>query len=82
MKHISAELIAILAVGVTLAGLILVGQHRLEDRLLAGQHRLEDRLLAVEKEQARMLGLLEGIGLAGQTGKPGGQSAAAPAPQT
>ena len=64
MKSVSAELIAIIATGVALAGLLLASQHRLEDRLLAsqdrledrllaGQHRLEDRLLAVEKEQAR-----------------------------
>lgn len=82
MKSISAELIAILAVGITLAGLILVGQHRLEDRLLAGQHRLEDRLLSVEKEQARTRGLLEGIGLTGQTGEAGEQAATAPASRT
>ena len=65
MKSLSAELIAIIATGVALAGLQVVGQHRLEDRLLAGQHRLEDRLLtgqhrledrllAVETEQARI----------------------------
>ena len=29
--------------------------------------RLEDRLLAVEKEQARMSGLLEGLGFTGRT---------------
>ena len=42
MKTVSAELIAIIATGAALAGLMLVSQHR-----------LEDRLLAVEKEQAR-----------------------------
>ena len=46
MKSLSAELIAIIATGVALAGLLLAGQHRLEDRLLAGEHRLENRLLA------------------------------------
>ena len=46
MKSLTAELIAIIATGVALAGLLLASQHRLEDRLLAGQHRLEDRLLA------------------------------------
>ena len=73
MKSLSAELIAIVATGAALAGLLTVGQHRLEDRLIsgqhrledrliAGQHRLEDRLLAVETEQARVNVLLEGAG--------------------
>ena len=61
MKTVSAELIAIIATGVALAGLLLASQHRLEDRLLAGQHRLEDRLLAVETEQARVGVILEGV---------------------
>ena len=74
MKSLSAELVAVVATGVALAGLILVGQerlesrliasqYRLEDRLLANQHRLEGRLLAVEKEQARTNALLEGADL-------------------
>ncbi|MDD9981632.1 MAG: hypothetical protein OXU81_09785 [Gammaproteobacteria bacterium] len=73
MKNLSAELVAIIATGVALAGLLLAGQHRLEDRLLAGQHRLEDRLLAVEKEQARIKALLEGAGFTvrRQDSKPG-----------
>lgn len=72
MKTVSAELIAIIATGVALAGLLLVSQHRLEDRLLAsqhrledrllaGQHRLEDRLLAVETEQARVGVILDRV---------------------
>ena len=71
MKILSAEIIAIIATGVALAGLQLVGQHRMEDRLIAsqhrmedsliaGQHRLEDRMLPVETEQARINALLEG----------------------
>ena len=78
MKSLSAELVAVIATGVALAGLILVGQerlesrliasqHRLEDRLLANQHRLEGRLLAVEKEQARTNALLEGADLASRS---------------
>ena len=74
MKSLSAELIAVIATGVALAGLLLVGQQRLEsrliasqqrleDRVLARQDRLEDRLLAVEKEQARTNALLEDAGL-------------------
>ena len=62
MKNLSAELIAIIATGVALAGLLLAGQNRMEDRLLAGQHRLGDRLLAVEKEQVRVNAFLEGAG--------------------
>ena len=61
VKTVSAELIAIIATGVALAGLLLASQHRLEDRLLAGQHRLEDRLLAVETEQARVGVILERV---------------------
>ena len=61
MKTVSAELIAIIATGVALAGLLLASQHRLEDRLLAGQHRLEDRLLAVETEQAGVGVILERV---------------------
>ena len=50
MKTISAELIAIIATGIALAGLMLVSQHR-----------LEDRLLAVETEQARAGVILERV---------------------
>ena len=84
MKSLSAELVAIIATGVALAGLLLASQHRLEDRLLASQHRLEDRLLAgqhqlesrllaVEKEQTRIKALLEGAGFTVQSrgSKPG-----------
>ena len=46
MKSLSAEFIAVIATGVALAGLILVGQERLESRLIASQHRLEDRRAA------------------------------------
>ena len=62
MRPLSAELIAIVATGATLAGLLVVGQHCLEDRLISGQHRLEDRLLAVETEQVRVNVLLEEFG--------------------
>lgn len=55
-RTVSAELIAILAVGAMLLGTIVYGQNR-----------IEDRLLAVEKEQARASGLLEGLGLTGRT---------------
>jgi len=53
-----AILIAILAGWVSLAGLVL----RLGGRI----DRLEARLAAVEKETARIGGLLEGLGLTGR----------------
>ena len=46
MKSLSPELIAVIATGVALAGLLLVGQQRLESRLIASQQRLENRLIA------------------------------------
>ena len=55
MAWITPEIIAIVAVGVALAGLVI-----------RGQHRLENRLFAVEKEQARTSGLLEGLGITGR----------------
>ncbi len=58
------EMLTMCAVGVALAGLILTNhrsliQHfqRLEDRLA----RLEDRFAVVEREQAHLAGLLEGL---------------------
>ena len=55
----SPELIAILAGWIALAGLVL----RLGGRI----DRVEARLASVEKETARMGGLLEGLGLTGRT---------------
>ena len=52
------ELIAILAGWISLAGLML----RLGGRI----DRVEARLAAVEKETARIGGLLEGLGLTGR----------------
>ena len=51
---ISSELVAVLGVGVALAGLMLAGQQRADKRM----GRIEDRLFAVEKGQARMEGKL------------------------
>ena len=51
---ISSELVAVLGVGVALAGLMLAGQQRADKRM----DRIEDRLIAVEKGQARMEGKL------------------------
>lgn len=51
------ELIAIIAATVALAGLILNGNRGLAQRM----DRLEDRLASVEREQAHLAGLLEGL---------------------
>ena len=58
MDGLSQELIAIVLVGIGLAGLILHLGKRID--------RLDVRLLAVGKEQARTSGLLEGLGLTGR----------------
>ena len=39
---------------------------RLEDKVDSGFQSMDDRLRQVETEQARMAGLLEGLGLAGK----------------
>ena len=39
---------------------------RLEDKVDAGFQAVDDRLRIVETEQARMAGLLEGLGLSGK----------------
>ena len=59
-------IVTILLVGLALAGLMRNGLVRLESRLGA----VEGRLVAVEKETARIGGLLEGLGLAGRTKPP------------
>ena len=67
----SAELIAIVAVGVSLAGLIMrvnLRIDRLEDRVGAFEKRTGDRFVAIEQgmaelreRMARLEGLLEGL---------------------
>ena len=59
-------IVTILLVGIALAGLMRSGLIRLESRLTA----VEGRLVTVEKETARIGGLLEGLGLAGRTMPP------------
>ena len=61
-------LIAILAVGVTLAGLILASSRglrqdmvRLESRMREDINQMSDRLARVEHSQAKLEGLLEGL---------------------
>ena len=65
-------IVTILLAGLALAGLMRNGLIRLESRLTAVEGRLESRLLAVEKETARIGGLLKGLGLAGRTTPPEG----------
>ena len=60
MKRISVELIGILGVGVALGGLVYSGQARTDNRLAA----LEVRMGSLEQRQARIEGLLEGLGQA------------------
>ena len=53
----SAELIAILAVGVALGGVLLTSLGAISDRL----GKVEDRLGGVEQRVARLEGLIEGL---------------------
>ena len=55
----SAELIAILAVGVALGGVLLTSLRGISVRL----GKVEERLGRVEKSVARLEGLVEGAGL-------------------
>ena len=59
-------IVTIVLVGLALGSLVYRGQTRLEGRLVA----VESRLVAVEKETARMGGLLEGLGLTGRAKAP------------
>ena len=59
-------IVTILLVGLALAGLMRNGLIRLESRLTA----VEGWLVTVEKETARIGGLLEGLGLVGRTKPP------------
>ena len=52
-----------------IATILLVGL-ALGTLILNGQTRLEKRLVAVEKETARIGGLIEGLGLTGRTKTP------------
>lgn len=55
----SAELIAILAVGVALGGVLLTSLRGIADRL----GKVEERLGGIEQRVARLEGLIEGAGL-------------------
>ena len=66
--ELAGILIAILAVGVTLAGLILASSRglrqdmvRLESRMREDINQMSDRLARVEHSQAKLEGLLEGL---------------------
>ena len=58
-KRLSPELIGILAVGLTLAGLMLNGQSRTDARLVA----LDARVSTLEQGLAHIRGLIEGSSL-------------------
>ena len=58
----SPELIAIITAAIALAGLNLVTTGRLGARITV----VEERLAEVQKETARLSGLLEGLGLSGR----------------
>ena len=69
----SSELIAIIGAAIALAGLNLVTTERLGARISSVEERLgarvtvvEERLAAVQKETARLSGLLEGFGVTGR----------------
>ena len=66
MDIITTETIAILAVGVSLA----IFMWRMNNTLRADITALGTRLTAVEKETARLGGLLEGLGLSGRLPQP------------
>ena len=64
----SPELIGILSVGVALAALVFTSMHRMDKRIDALEARidkridaLEARIAALEKGQARLEGLLDGL---------------------
>ncbi len=55
------DLIAIIAVGVALAGLILRQNNALRREMNERFKSLEDRMTQIEKQQAKLEGLLEGL---------------------
>ena len=57
----SAELIAILAVGVAVAGIVFNGQRTTRQDIKELRADLDGRLRAVEHGQAKIEGLLEGL---------------------
>lgn len=69
----SSELIAIIGAAIALAGLNLMTTERLGARIGSVEERLgarvtvvEERLAEVQKETARLSGLLEGLGVSGR----------------
>ena len=68
MNALMESLVPTISVIVTI---LLVGL-ALGTLILNGQTRLERRLVAVEKETARLGGLLEGLGLVGRATTPDG----------
>lgn len=64
-------IVTILLVGLALASLMRSALARLEGRLEGRLVAVENRLIAVERETARLGGLLEGLGLVGRAKTPG-----------
>ena len=60
-EPVTALVVTILGVGMSLAALIFVTTDRLHDRI----DRLETRMVALEKDVSQVKGLLRGIGVAG-----------------
>ena len=60
-ETMSGEIIAILAVGVALAGVILTSLKGTETRLREDMKQLSERVARVEHSQAKLEGLLEGL---------------------
>ena len=57
----SGEIIAVLAVGFALAGVILTSLKGTETRLREDMKQLSERVARVEHSQAKLEGLLEGL---------------------
>jgi hypothetical protein len=71
----TADAWTIIATGVALAVLITYLFAWLRSDMKEGHRALEERLRAVEHEQARVAGLLEGLGLTGRATPPSGSGA-------
>ena len=55
------EIITLIVVGVAITGIILTGQRGMETRIEARLTAIESRLGVLERQQAKLEGLLEGL---------------------
>jgi hypothetical protein len=67
-----AVLVAVVAAGVTTAGLVVSGFRRLADQVATGDQRLADRLAGVEQRLSFLAGLVKGKQRAAPAPGPGG----------